>query len=158
MVKLEVAIKNLLIKKKKTLAVAESCTGGFLSNLITNVPSSSKYFILGVTAYSNQAKISLLKIPPKIILKNGSVSEEVAKLMAESIRKLANADFGVSITGIAGPSGGSKAKPVGTVFIAIDGPHKKISKKFYFKGTRLTIKRKASLKALELLKICLKKN
>lgn len=158
MAKLELEINKLLIKKKKTLAVAESCTGGLLSNLITNIPGSSRYFILGVTAYSNRTKTSVLEIPKGIIAKQGAVSEKVAKLMAESIRKLADTDFGMGITGIAGPTGGSKTKPVGTVFIAIDSSSKKLSKEFYFRGNRRAIKKKAALKALKLLNQCLAKN
>lgn len=158
MAKLELEINKLFIKKKKTLAVAESCTAGLLSNLITNIPGSSKYFILGVIAYSNKSKISVLKIPKDIMVKNGAVCSQVAQLMAKSIRRLAKTDFGVGVTGIAGPAGGSANKPVGTVFIAIDSPHKKIGKRFYFKGTRLVIKKKAAHKALELLKLCLPKN
>jgi nicotinamide-nucleotide amidase len=155
---LEVVINKLLIKNKKTLAVAESCSGGLLSNLITDIPGSSQYFILGVIAYSNKSKVSILKIPKDIIIKYGAVSIEVARLMAKSVRRLVHTDFGIGISGIAGPAGGSKEKPVGTVFIAIDSHHKKIGKGFYFKGTRLAIKRKAACKALELLTLCLKRN
>jgi nicotinamide-nucleotide amidase len=158
MAKPEIEIKALLTKGKKTLAVAESCTGGLLSHLITNVAGSSQYFILGVITYSNAAKTSLLKIPQDLIIKNGAVSRKVAALMAQSVRKLARADFGIGITGIAGPGGGSLKKPIGTVFIAIDSAKEKICQKFYFKGSRLSIKKRAAKKALELLKICLEKN
>lgn len=157
MARLEIEINKLLIKNKMTLAVVESCTAGLLSNLITNVAGSSKYFILGVIAYSNKSKTSILKIPKDIIDKNGAVSSEIAKRMAESIKKLANTDFGLGITGIAGPQGGTLYKPVGTVFIAIDSKNRKICERFYFRGTRLMIKKKAAFKALELLKQCLKK-
>jgi len=145
-------IHKLLIKKKITIAVAESCTGGLLSNLLTKIPGSSKYFILGVVAYSNKAKRKILKIPAKIIDKKGAVSSDTAKLLAKSVRLAAEADLGIGITGIAGPGGGSKEKPVGTVFIAVDSKNKKICKKFNFTGKRATIRKKSALKALELLR------
>lgn len=144
-------IHKLLIKSKKTIAIAESCTGGLTSKLLTDIPGSSRYFIAGIIAYSNEIKTSILKIPVKIILQKGAVSKEVACYMAQSIRKITKADFGLSITGIAGPSGGSLQKPIGTVFITIENKNKKICKKFLFKGSRITIRRKAALKALELL-------
>lgn len=143
---------KLLIKKQKTIAVAESCTGGLLSNFLTQIPGSSQYFILGVVAYSNKAKEIILRVPSAFIAKHGAVSKEVASLMAGGIRKIAKTDFGIGITGIAGPSGGTPQKPVGTVFIALDSKNKNISKKFYFSGSRLTVRKKAALKALELLR------
>lgn len=146
-------IHKLLIKKKKNIAIAESCTGGLLSNLLTNIPGSSQYFILGIVAYSNGAKRKILKIPTSIIAQKGAVSQDVAKLMANHARLLAKSDLGIGITGIAGPSGGSEEKPVGTVFIAIDSKTKKICERFLFKGSRLKIRKKAALKALELLKL-----
>lgn len=142
----------------KTLAVAESCTGGLLSHLLTNVPGSSKYFVLGVVTYSNALKTKLLKIPKGLILKYGAVSEQVCLKMASGVRKTAGADFGIGITGVAGPSGGSKEKPVGTVFIALDAKNKKICRKFLFKGNRLQIKMKSAKEALRLInQLCLKK-
>jgi nicotinamide-nucleotide amidase len=145
-------IHKTLIKKQKTLAVAESCTGGLVSVLLTQIPGSSQYFILGVVVYSNKTKQTLLKIPARLIAKKGAVSKEVAQKMAQSVRKIAKADFGIGITGIAGPTGGTFKKPVGTVFIAIDGKNKKLCKKFLFKGNRIVIRKKSALKALELLK------
>jgi len=156
--KLEKQVYNLLIRNKLTLATAESCTGGLVSNIITNASGSSRFFLLGIIAYSNQAKISLLKIPAAVIAKSGAVSAEVARLMAGSVRKLAKSDFGLGITGIAGPQGGSAAKPVGTVFIAVDSARKRICRRFRFKAGRLSVKKHAALKALELLKLCLKEN
>ena len=144
-------IHKLLIRKKKSIAVAESCTGGLLSNFLTQIPDSSKYFILGVVVYSNKAKENILKIPANIIAKKGAVSKNVAELLAKSVRLIAKADFGIGITGIAGPGGGSKEKPAGTVFIAIDTRNKKICKKFNFSGSRSSIRKQAALKALELL-------
>lgn len=145
-------IHKLLIKKKKNIAVAESCTGGLLSSLLTQISGSSQYFILGIVAYSNDAKIKILKISPSVIAKKGAVCEEIAKLMARSIRLLAKANLGIGITGIAGPRGGSKEKPVGTVFIAIDTKNNKICKRFHFRGNRLNIRKLSTIKAMELLK------
>ena len=149
-------IHSLLLKKKKAIAVAESCTGGLLSNLLTYIKGSSRYFILGVVAYSNRSKQDILKIPAGFIAKNGAVSAEVAKKMAQNIRKIAKTDFGLGITGIAGPSGATSNKPVGTVFIAISRKNKTINKKFHFTGNRAVIRKKIALKALDLLKSLLK--
>lgn len=146
-------IHNRLIKKAITIAVAESCTGGLLSKTLTDISGSSDYFILGIVAYSNSAKKSLLKIPVKIISLKGSVSQEVAQRMAQQVRKIAEADIGIGINGIAGPTAGTRTKPVGTVFIAIDGKNKKLSKKFRFSGNRSTVRKEAALKALELLEL-----
>lgn len=146
-------VHKLLIKNKKTVAVAESCTGGLLSNFLTQLPGSSKFFILGVVAYSNKAKQDVLRIPHYLIVKKGVVSQEVALKIARQIRKIAKTDFGIGITGIAGPAGATAHKPVGTVFIAIDSRKKNISKKYHFKGKRPAIRKKAALKSLELLRI-----
>ncbi|HLD82358.1 MAG TPA: nicotinamide-nucleotide amidohydrolase family protein, partial [Candidatus Omnitrophota bacterium] len=100
-------IHHLLIRNRKNIAVAESCTGGLLSNLLTQTPGSSQYVILGIVAYSNQSKQGLLKIPTSLIAKKGAVSKEVALKMAESVRTLAKTDFGIAVTGIAGPTGGT---------------------------------------------------
>jgi len=151
MVDLAGKIHNSLIARDKTLSVAESCTGGLLSKMLTDLPGSSSYFILGIVAYSNKAKESLLKVDSKIIQKEGAVSAKVAMAMANSVRNLAKADFGVVITGIAGPTGISVQKPVGLVFIAATSSKKSICSKFVFKGRRASIRKTASLKALELL-------
>jgi len=145
-------IYKLLFKNQKTIAVAESCTGGLLSNLLSRLSGSSRYFILGVVVYSNKSKNTILSVPSKIIEQKGAVSRAVAKIMAESVRKLAGTDFGIGITGIAGPTGGTRQKPVGTVFIAISSKTKNLCKKFRFRGNRSAIRRKAAWKALELLK------
>jgi len=135
----------------KTIAVAESCTGGLTSYLLTEKSGSSKYFMLGVVAYSNQAKAKILGIPQGLIRKKGAVSSDVALLMAKNVRTIAKTDFGVGITGIAGPTGGSKEKPVGTVFIAIANKDHTVSRKFLFKGNRSSVRKQAALKALKLL-------
>ena len=140
-----------MIKSRKTVAIAESCTGGKVCSLLTQRSGSSRYFILGVIAYSNRTKEVVLKIPNRIIARKGAVSEKVASLMAQNIRKLAKTDFGIGITGIAGPTGGTLQKPVGTVFIALDCANKRICKRFCFSGGRITVRKKAALKSLELL-------
>ena len=112
-------IVSLLKRKKLKIAVAESCTGGMLSNTITSVSGSSKVFTLGLVTYSNQAKISILKVPKKIISKYGAVSVQCCLAMVNNLSKISKAKSCVSITGIAGPKGGSKQKPVGLVYIGI---------------------------------------
>ena len=108
-----------LIKKRLTISVAESCTGGLLAHNLTKLANSSKYFQMGLTTYSNQAKIKILKINKKIIKKYGSVSEECCKSMVQNLNKISKSKINVSITGIAGPGGASKNKPVGLVYIGI---------------------------------------
>jgi len=110
---------HLLARRKKNLALAESCTGGFIANGITNVPGASEIFLGGVVAYSNGVKKNFLGVRATTLKKHGAVSEFVAREMAEGARKKFGADFAVAVTGIAGPSGGTKGKPVGTVFIAL---------------------------------------
>ncbi|MDD2927885.1 MAG: CinA family protein [Candidatus Omnitrophica bacterium] len=142
----------LLVKSGKTVATAESCTAGLLSSVLTLLPDSSRYFILGITTYSNESKKSILGIPAAVIRKKGAVSLATALLMAQNVRKLAKTDLGVSITGIAGPAGATPPKPLGTVFIALSSKNKNFCKKFVFKGNRNSIRKQASLKALQLLK------
>lgn len=144
-------VHKFLLKRKKTISVAESCTGGLLSSLLTQLPKSSKYFLLGVVTYSNQAKARILKVEHPLLIKKGAVSEEVAIEMAKSVKKKAKTDFSIAITGIAGPTGGTKAKPKGTVFIAVAKKSKVFCNKYLFKGTRSEIRKKAALKSLELL-------
>ncbi|MDD4908268.1 MAG: nicotinamide-nucleotide amidohydrolase family protein [Candidatus Omnitrophica bacterium] len=147
-----IQIHELLVKKHKTIAVAESCTGGLLSSLLTSLDGSSQYFILGAVVYSNKAKSSILGIPGSLINNKGAVCAQVTALMAKGVRKLAHTDFGIGISGIAGPGGGSKTKPVGTVFIAVEGKSKKTCRKFIFKGSRSSVRKKSALKSLELLR------
>ena len=135
----------------QTLAVAESCTGGLIAERLTSVPGSSEYFKLGVVAYSNEAKKTLLKISPQVLRKFGAVSEQVAIAMAQRVRRHVEADWGIAVTGIAGPAGMSKAKPVGLVYIAVAGPDGVICRRHFFKGTRHNIRKKASEAALDLL-------
>ncbi|MFH0826479.1 MAG: CinA family protein [Candidatus Omnitrophota bacterium] len=152
---LEKQIHKFLIKNNKSLSVAESCTGGLLSSLLTRSSGSSRYFKLGVVTYSNQAKHRILSIPVKMMKQKGSVSMDVAKDMAQAVRRLAKTDFGIGITGVAGPTGGSPQKPIGTVFIAVSSQNKTIIKEFHFAGNRDRIRNASALKALELLKTLL---
>lgn len=144
-------IHKLFLKKGKSLSVAESSSGGLLSHLITQNPGSSRYFLLGLIVYSNLAKELLLKIPPRLIAQKGAVSKEVALLMAKNIRRLIGADFGIAITGIAGPSGATPGKPTGTVFIAVSGKKQNLCRKFIFRGNRGMVQKKSALKSLLLL-------
>jgi PncC family amidohydrolase len=113
---------DLLMEVGATLAVAESCTGGLLGGWITAVPGSSAYFLGGVISYADSVKISLLGVPPAVIRKYGAVSAECALAMAHAVRQIVGADLAVSITGVAGPGGGTEAKPVGTTYLALAGP------------------------------------
>ncbi|HNW40099.1 MAG TPA: CinA family protein [Candidatus Omnitrophota bacterium] len=140
-----------LIKQGKTIAVAESCTGGQLSSQLTSLPEASRYFLLGAVTYSNKSKELLLNIPAGIIAKYGAVSKEVAILMARNIKNKMRADFGLSITGIAGPGGATSAKPVGTVYICLCAKKLEICRKFIFPGNRKTICKKTVEKSLLLL-------
>lgn len=142
---------EILSKRGLTLAIAESCTGGELANRITNIPGSSRVFLLGIIAYSNEAKNRLLEIPKSVIQTKGAVSYETVKLMSVNIAKLSGAAIGMAISGIAGPTGGSRAKPVGTVFIALAKDKKAIARKFHFSGKRREIKIMAAGKALDML-------
>lgn len=149
---LESVIASVLKSKKKTLAVAESCTGGHVADRLTDISGSSDYFMMGVAAYSNRAKEKLLSVPSEDLKKFGAVSRVVAYKMARGIRDLSDADIGLGITGIAGPSGGSKDKPVGLVYISVVSGKKAVTKEFRFAGTRADIKRQASIAALDLLR------
>ena len=148
---------KLLKERKKTVSLAESCTGGLITHKLTNIPGSSAYLICSIVAYNNKIKVTQLKVPKKTLTTNGAVSEETALIMAKNIRKISQTDFGVSTTGIAGPSGATKNKPVGLVYIAASSKRKTICRKFKFKGSRLTIKAKTAEAALNLLKELIKK-
>jgi len=149
---LEEVIAGLLTKKKLTIAIAESCTGGSITNRLTNVSGSSDYLERGLVTYSNAAKISMLGVPAEVIEKHGAVSEETAKLMAEGVRKLAGTDLGLSSTGIAGPTGGNEEKPVGTIYLALSDSNGTICRHHAFKWDRQRNKDIFSEAALFLLK------
>jgi nicotinamide-nucleotide amidase len=131
-----------LIQKKLKISFAESCTGGMLSSAITSVSGSSKVFNLGLVTYSNKAKIDILKVPKRIISKYGSVSNECCLLMVKNLSKISKANISVSVTGIAGPNGGTKLKPVGLVYIGIKKGNKIIVQKNLFKNkNRISIQK-----------------
>lgn len=138
----EIKISKALKRAKKTLAVAESCTGGLVASRITDIPGSSDYFSGGVVAYSNNVKTSLLKVPAALIKRYGAVSRQVARSMAEGVRAELDADVAAAVTGIAGPAGGSAAKPVGTAYIAVISGRTRKTKKVNYKGDRRTVKNK----------------
>ena len=149
---LEEVIVKLLAQRNQTLAVAESCTGGLLADRITNVPGASAVFLAGYVCYANQAKIGMLNVDPQLIEKDGAVSEQVARALAEHARACARADYALATTGVAGPSGGSPEKPLGTVYVALATSGETIAKKFFFPTDRETFKQIATQAALELLR------
>ena len=141
-----------LSKKKLKISFAESCTGGLLSSAITSVSGSSKVFNLGLVAYSNESKIKILKISKKTIRKYGAVSEQVCKAMAKNLSKISKTNITVSITGIAGPSGGTKQKPVGLIYVGIKRGNKVKVNRYLFKNKeRLYIQKAAVNKSLDLI-------
>ena len=150
-------IVNKLIKKKLTISIAESCTGGLLSSAITSVSGSSKVFNLGLVTYANQSKIKILKVPKNLIRKYGAVSEKVCLAMVNNLNKISKTSISVSVTGIAGPKGGSKKKPVGLVYVGIKKGDKIRVKKYLFKNKgRAYIQKAAVNKSLESILVSLK--
>jgi len=146
---LEKAIGDHLRKKSCTLSIAESCTGGLINDRITDVPGSSDYFMGGMITYSNESKARHLGVPLDDIKKYGAVSPQVAKKMAQGVRKAFSTNFGLSTTGIAGPTGGTKEKPVGLVFIGLAKGKRTWVIKLILEGSRREIKEKATEKALK---------
>ena len=144
-------IGKVMRAKKLTLAVAESCTGGKLGDLITEVSGSSDYFLGGVISYSNDAKVRMLGVDAATLKTKGAVSEEVALQMAAGARKALNADIGVGITGVAGPTGGTPLKPVGLVYIAVSSNSASVCRRNVLKGGRSSIKDQSARKALAML-------
>ena len=152
MKKLSQKLVKLLCAKRLKISFAESCTGGLLSSSITSISGSSKVFTLGLVTYSNQAKINILKVPKKLIIKHGAVSYETCMYMVKNLNKISKTNISVSITGIAGPKGGTKEKPVGLVYIGIKKANKSLVKKFLFKNKkRSSIQRATVNKALNLI-------
>ena len=149
--RLEKVIGDILRAQGSTLSIAESCTGGLVSDLITNVSGSSDYFEGGIVTYSNRAKIEQLGVPSTSIERYGAVSSQVAIKMAHGVRKAFHTTFGVSITGIAGPGGGSRKKPVGLVFIAVSDGKRTLVKREEMKGSRREIKRDSARQSLKYL-------
>jgi len=149
---LEEIVGMYLLMKQATIAVAESCTGGLLAERLTNVPGSSRYFLSGIVTYSNQSKVDLAGIPPLLLEMQGAVSEEIARGLAESVREKVAATIGVGITGVAGPTGGSAEKPVGTVHVAVASPQEVRHRLFMFPGSRDRIRWQATQAALDMVR------
>ena len=139
-------IVKLLSKKKLTISFVESCTGGLLASSITSISGSSKVFNIGLVTYSNNAKVKLLQVPKKTITKYGAVSYETCLSMVKNLSKISKANISISITGVAGPNGGTKAKPVGLVYIGLKKGSKIIVKKNYFKSKKRISIQKATVK------------
>ena len=152
MKKLSHKIVKLLSKKALNISFVESCTGGLLSNSITSISGSSKVFTLGLVTYSNQSKINILKIPKKIIMKHGAVSYETCLYMVKNLNKISRTNISVSITGVAGPKGGTKKKPVGLVYIGIKKGKKIQINNYLFKNKKRTSFQKTAVnKSLNLI-------
>ena len=150
--KLPKKIVNLLKRKNLKISFAESCTGGLLSSTITSIAGSSKVFNLGLITYSNNAKINILKVPKKILNKHGAVSYETCLSMVKNLNKISKTNISLSITGIAGPKGGTRQKPVGLVFIGIKKRNKILVKQYLFKNKkRIAIQNATVNKALNLI-------
>ncbi|MFX1324471.1 MAG: CinA family protein [Promethearchaeota archaeon] len=147
-------IENIIkyfTKENIKIAFAESCTGGYVANMFTNIPGASKVFDRGIVCYSNQAKIDLLNVNPKFIESQGAVSEDVVKQLAFNVRILSNVDLGIGISGIAGPTGGSPEKPVGTVYIGFSTFEGTEIQIYHFKTDRISFKKRVLEKVLEFL-------
>ena len=152
MKKLSQKIIKLLTKKKLNLSFAESCTGGLLSSSITSIGGSSKVFNIGLVTYSNHAKITFLKIPKRIIIKYGSVSKKCCLYMVKNLYKISDSDICVAVTGIAGPNGGSKTKPIGLVYIGIKRGNKiKVYRNQFINKGRLFVQKATVKKSLKLI-------
>ncbi len=150
--RLEEVVIHELSRRKQTLVTAESCTGGFVSHRLTNVPGASESLLAGLVTYSNESKTNLLGVPAETIQKNGAVSESTAKAMALGARQRFQSDYALSLTGIAGPGGGTEDKPVGTVFIGLAGPKGVSVGRYLYRLERESFKQAASQQAMELLR------
>ena len=152
MKKLSQKIVNVLRKNRLKISFAESCTGGLVSSSITSISGSSKVFTIGLVTYSNHSKISILKVPKNIIKKHGAVSYETCLSMVKNLNKISKTNISISITGVAGPKGGTKKKPVGLVLIGIKKGNKTLIKKYLFKNKkRSSVQNAAVNKALNLI-------
>ncbi len=152
---LEQVVGTLLMKSRKTVALAESCTGGLIGHRLTQVPGSSAYFLGGVVAYANAVKTALVGVPAALLRQHGAVSDPVVREMAAGIRKTLRADYGLAVTGIAGPTGGTAQKPVGTVHLAVADAKQVASRALHLTGDRAIIKARAAQAALDLLRTTL---
>ena len=144
-------VSRKLMEKKMRIATAESCSGGLIAHSLTNISGSSSYFDRGVVSYSNRSKQEILGVHENLLQTYGAVSEQVAKAMAEGIKACAQVDIGVASTGIAGPTGGTKEKPVGLVYIGVSTTSKTMVKRFIFQGTRLSIKKQTCQAGLKMI-------
>ncbi|MGR3317316.1 MAG: nicotinamide-nucleotide amidohydrolase family protein, partial [Candidatus Anammoxibacter sp.] len=151
--RLEDAVFDLLKRHCLTIAIAESCTGGLTSSLLTNVSGISEFLVEAVVAYSNKVKVRVLGVPEELLEKHGAVSSQVASAMASGIRKHAESDIGIGITGIAGPTGDTPDKPIGLVYIAVDIKGAVDVKKHLFSGSRIDIKNRAAHTAINMLRL-----
>ena len=142
------SLADALLARRRTLSTAESCTGGLVGGALTALPGSSAWYLGGVVAYSNALKIRLLGVPPALLDAHGAVSPETARAMADGIRLATASDYAVSLTGIAGPGGGTPAKPVGLVYIAVASPSGTTAHEHHFPGTRADIRAAATEAAL----------
>ena len=146
----EEKVADLLRDAGQTIAVAESCTGGLICHRLTNVSGSSEYLEMGVIAYSNRVKTSLLGVPEAVIADHGAVSEACVRAMAAGVRGLAGTHIGLAVSGIAGPTGGTAEKPVGTVYVGLAGTKGETGRHFSFNGSRLDIKEESATEALRM--------
>ncbi len=144
-------VSSELARRGLTVSTAESCTGGLVGHLLTNVPGSSAYFLGGIVAYSNQAKMEQLRVPPEILERHGAVSDECARAMASGCRQVFRSDLAVSVTGVAGPDGGTPEKPVGLVFVALADARGSVCRRFLWGGDRVTNKQESAQAALGML-------
>jgi nicotinamide-nucleotide amidase len=155
---LESAVGRLLLERGATLALAESCTGGLLAKRLTDMPGSSAFFGEGLVTYSNESKERLLGVPHALIMDHGAVSEPVAREMAEGARRISGAAYGLSVTGVAGPDGGTEEKPVGLVFVGISDPEDTSAHKLDLTAwarSRESIRERSANRAFDLLRLCL---
>ncbi|MBI2104212.1 MAG: competence/damage-inducible protein A [Candidatus Omnitrophica bacterium] len=152
---LEGVLGAQLVRRRKTLAVAESCTGGLLAARITDAPGSSRYFLGAVVAYHNDVKRRSLGVPAATLARHGAVSAQVAKQMAQGVRRLAGSDMGMAVTGVAGPSGGTRRKPVGLVYVGLADGRRTLSRRYQFFGDRSAVRAQAVQLALDWLRRCL---
>ncbi len=143
-----------LLERKLTLALAESCTGGLFSQVLTEIPGASEIFKGGVVAYDNSIKEKILQVDSETLKKHGSVSQEVVSIMAKNVRKIMEADVGGAITGIAGPSGGTKDKPIGMVWLGVEFRNETKTFLYHFQGDRIKIRHQAAQKLCELILEC----
>ena len=145
-------IGSILVDKGLTISVAESCTGGLIGSMITDVPGSSRYFLGGIIAYSNQSKMEILNVSSRTIEEHGAVSDQTVREMAGGVKRLFNSHLGLAVTGIAGPEGGSIEKPVGTVFIGLAAEDRIFTAGYRFHGTRGEIKQETARMAIDYLR------